>query len=113
MNWASYLINEMEKDCREVQDQGYEFYFSWFLILIAFVAWQMLIGVTFLEVELSELLAARFSTLWYMNDMSKQWQSNAIFHAYYQQMKHAIEAFPRMTSNTLHQYRPLAKFHAD
>jgi hypothetical protein len=34
MNWARYLVNELEKDCREAQDQGYEFHFSWLLILI-------------------------------------------------------------------------------
>lgn len=71
MNWASYLVNELEKDCREAQDYGYEFHFSWILILIAFVAWQMPKGVTFPEVEPSELLATSFSTLWYTNDMSK------------------------------------------
>jgi hypothetical protein len=38
MNWASYLVNELDKDCREAQDQGYEFRFSWLLVLIAFVA---------------------------------------------------------------------------
>jgi len=64
------------------------------------------------EIEPSESLPVRFSTLWYKNDMSKQWQSNTVFHAYYQQLKHAIEAFPSMTLNTLHQYRPLAKFRA-
>lgn len=70
-------------------------------------------GATFPEVEPSELLAARFATLWYTNDMSKQWQSNVVFHAYYQQMKRAIESFPRMTPNTLHQYKPLEKFCVD
>ena len=47
MNWVSYLFNEMEKDCREVKDQGYEFHFSWLLVLIAFVSWKMPEGVTF------------------------------------------------------------------
>jgi hypothetical protein len=65
------------------------------------------------EVEPSEPLAARFTTLWYTSDMVKQWQSNVVFHAYYLQLKCAIESFPRMTLNTLHTYRPLAKFHAD
>jgi hypothetical protein len=51
MNWVSYLINELDKDCREAQDQGYEFHFSWLLILIAFVTWEMPEGATFLEVE--------------------------------------------------------------
>jgi hypothetical protein len=36
-----------------------------------------------------------------------------VFHAYYQQLKHAIEAFPCMTPNTLHQYKLLAKFRTD
>jgi hypothetical protein len=71
MNWVSYLINELEKDCREAQDQGYEFHFSWLLVLITFVAWKMPEGATFPEIEPSEPLATRFSTLWYTNDMSK------------------------------------------
>jgi hypothetical protein len=113
MNWASYLINQLEKDCREAQDQGYEFHFSWLLILIAFIAWEMPEGATFPEIESSEPLAAKFTTLWYSSDMEKQWQSNAVFHTYYLQLKRAIESFPHMTPNTLHRFRPLAKFHAD
>jgi hypothetical protein len=72
MNWASYLINKLEKDCREVQDQGYEFHFSWLLILIAFVTWEMSEGATFPKVEPLEQLAMRFTTLWYTSDMEKQ-----------------------------------------
>jgi hypothetical protein len=72
MNWVSYLINELKKYCRKVQDQGYEFYFSWLLVLITFVAWKMSEGAAFLEIEPLESLAANFSTLWYKNDMSKQ-----------------------------------------
>jgi hypothetical protein len=94
MNWASYLINEMEKDCREAQDEDYEFHFNWLLILIAFVAWEMPEGVTFLKVEPSKPLAVNFTTLWYTSDMAKQWKSNVVFHAYYLQLKCAIESFP-------------------
>jgi hypothetical protein len=36
-----------------------------------------------------------------------------VFHTYYLQLKRAIESFPRMTSNTLHGFRPLANFCAD
>jgi hypothetical protein len=71
MNWVSYLINELEKDCHEVQDQGYKFHFSWLLILIAFFNWDMTEGVTFLEFKPSKPLIARFTTLWYTSDMAK------------------------------------------
>jgi hypothetical protein len=70
-------------------------------------------GATFPEVDPLEPLTTRFTTLWYIVDMEKQWQSNVIFHTYYLQLTHAIESFPRMTTNTLHRFRPLAKFHTD
>jgi hypothetical protein len=113
MNWVSYLVNELEKDYREEQDQGYEFHFNWLLILIEFVTWEISEEATFLEVEPSEPLVARFTTLWYTSDMVKQWKSNVVFHAYYLHLECAIESFPQMTPKTLHTYRPLAKFHVD
>ena len=73
MNWSKYLADQIELDCREVQDQGYEFHFIWLLVLIAFVAWEMLEGATFPEVKPSEPSTARFTTLWYTNDMEKKW----------------------------------------
>jgi hypothetical protein len=36
MNWVKYLVNQLKLDYHEAQDQGYEFHFSWLLILIAF-----------------------------------------------------------------------------
>jgi hypothetical protein len=63
MNYASFLVNQLEEDCREAQDQGYEFYFSWQLILITFIAWEMPEGATFPEIEPSEPLAVNFTTL--------------------------------------------------
>jgi hypothetical protein len=62
MNWAKYLMNQLELDCREVQDQGYEFHFSWLLILITFIAWEMPEGATFPDIEPFEPLAQILST---------------------------------------------------
>jgi hypothetical protein len=104
MNWVKYLVNQLELDCREAQDQGYEFHFSWLLILITFVAWEMSEGATFPDIEPFEPLATKFATLWYSSDMNKQWQSNIVFHTYYLQLKRAIEAEPRMTPNTLQRF---------
>jgi hypothetical protein len=113
MNWAQYLVNQLELDCREAQDQGYEFHFSWLLILVAFIAWEMPEGATFPDIEPFEPLAVKFSTLWYSNDMNKQWKSNVVFHSYYNQLKVAIQSTPCITPNTLYRFRPLMKFSAD
>jgi hypothetical protein len=71
MNWVKHLVNQLELDCREAQDQGYEFHFSWLLVLIAFVSWEMLEGVTFPDIEPFEPLATKFATLCYSTDMKK------------------------------------------
>jgi hypothetical protein len=73
MNWVNYLVNQLELDCREAQDQGYEFCFSWLLILIAFVFWEIMEGETFPDIESFEPLAMKFATLWYSSDMNKHW----------------------------------------
>jgi hypothetical protein len=101
MNWVKYLVNQLEIDCREAQYQGHEFHFSWLLILITFFAWELPESATFSDLDPFELLAAKFITLWYLNDMSKQWQSNVIFHAYYNQLKESIRSEPCITLNTL------------
>jgi hypothetical protein len=70
-------------------------------------------GATFPDIEPFEPLAMKFSTLWYSSDMNKQWKSNVVFHAYYNQLKIAIQSTPCITPNTLYRFRPLMKFSAD
>jgi hypothetical protein len=113
MNWEQYLINQLELDCRGAEDQGYEFHFSWLLILISFIAWELPEGATFPEIKPFKPLARKFCTLWYSNDMNKQWKSNVFFHTYFNQLKTAIQSTPRITPNTLHRFRPLMNFSAD
>jgi hypothetical protein len=71
MNWTKYLVNQLELDCREARDQGYKFHFSWLLILIYFIAWELPEGTTFSDIEPFEPLAMKFATLWYSSDMNK------------------------------------------
>jgi hypothetical protein len=70
-------------------------------------------GETFPELEPFEPLAVKFTWLWYSSDMGKQWQSNAMFHTQYLQLKRDIEAVPHITPNTMHMFRPFVKFHVD
>jgi hypothetical protein len=83
MNWVKYLVNQLELDCHEAQDQGYEFQFSWLLIRIAFFSWEMPEGVTFPDIEPFKPFSVTFTTLWYLSDINKQWHLNVVFHTYY------------------------------
>jgi hypothetical protein len=106
-------MNQLELDCREVQDQGYEFHFSCLLILIAFIAWEMPEGATFPDIKPFEPLAMKFSTLWYSSDMNKKWKSNYVIHTYYNHLKLAIQSEPRIMPNNIHRFCPLMKFSVD
>jgi hypothetical protein len=63
MNLAKYLVNQLELDCREAKDHGYEFHFSRLLILIAFTTWEMPEGATFPDIEPFKPHVAKFTTL--------------------------------------------------
>jgi hypothetical protein len=90
MNWEKYLVNQLELDCREAQDQGFEFHFIFLLILITFISWDMSKGETFPDIEPFDPLVVKFITLWYSSEMNKQWKSNDVFHTYYNHMNIAI-----------------------
>jgi hypothetical protein len=110
MNWAQYLVNQIEIDSREVQYQGYDFHFSWLLILNTSIAWELPEGTTFPDIKPFEPLVAKFCMLCYSSDMRKQWQCNVIFHAYYNQLKIAIQSTPCITLKKLYRFRPLMNF---
>jgi hypothetical protein len=40
LNWSLYLLNLFLEYCKDVQDLGTKFHYSWLLILIALVGWK-------------------------------------------------------------------------
>jgi hypothetical protein len=40
LSWAPYLLNLFLDDCKDVQDLGTKFHYSWLLILIALIGWR-------------------------------------------------------------------------
>ena len=42
LSWDSYLLNLFLDDCKDVQDLGTKFHYSWILILISIMGWKEL-----------------------------------------------------------------------
>jgi hypothetical protein len=40
LNWAPYLLNMFLDNCKDMQDLGIKFHYSWLLILIALIIWK-------------------------------------------------------------------------
>jgi hypothetical protein len=49
MSWAPYLLNSFLEDCKDTQDWGSEFHYSWLLILIGLMGWKEPVYSTYLE----------------------------------------------------------------
>jgi hypothetical protein len=39
VSWAPYLLNLYLDDCKDAQDLGTKFHYSWLIMLIAFMGW--------------------------------------------------------------------------
>jgi hypothetical protein len=40
VSWVPYLLNMFQVDCKDAQDLGTKFHYSWLITLIAFMGWQ-------------------------------------------------------------------------
>jgi hypothetical protein len=49
MSWAPYLLNSFLEDCKDTQDWGSEFHYSWLLILIGLMGWKEPVYSMYLE----------------------------------------------------------------
>jgi hypothetical protein len=67
LSWAPYLLNQFLIDCRDAQDNGTKFHYSWLLILIALVGWKEPKFSSFLDRK-GKCCAVRYETLWQEKD---------------------------------------------
>jgi hypothetical protein len=49
MSWAPYLLNSFLEDCKDTQDWGSKFHYSWLLILIGLIGWKEPVYNKYLE----------------------------------------------------------------
>jgi hypothetical protein len=77
-SWASYLLNQFLLDCRDAQDNGTEFHYSWLIILIALAGWQEPKFSTFLD-RVGKCYATRYESLWKEKDNKTQQENNTVF----------------------------------
>lgn len=63
-NWACYQCSEFLTNCREAQDESKSFHYSWLLLLIMLVTWDLLEDNQFPLVEKDFPEATKFVSLW-------------------------------------------------
>ena len=67
-NWARYLCSWFLTKYREAQDYNKTFHYSWFLLSIVLVAWELLEDKQFHLIETDLREVAMFAYLWATKD---------------------------------------------
>jgi hypothetical protein len=87
--WASYLLNLFFEDCKDAQDFGTKFHYSWLLILIALVVWEELKYSAFYD-RIGKCLTTRYLTLWHNADLKHRKTNSSIFGMFLGEMQKKI-----------------------
>jgi hypothetical protein len=86
MSWAPYLLNSFLEDCKDTQDWGSEFHYSWLLILISLVGWKEPTYNMFLQ-RTRKCGATHYMSLQRKEDPKEKKINNDIFSLYLMEIK--------------------------
>jgi hypothetical protein len=81
MSWAPYLLNSFLEYCKDTQDWGSDFHYSWLLILIALVGWKEPTYSVFLQ-RIGKCGVARYMSLRSTTDPKAKKINNDMFSLY-------------------------------
>jgi hypothetical protein len=110
MSWVPYLSNLFQIDCKDVQDVGTKFHYSWLITLIAFMGWREPEYVVFATTP--QPGGARYRVL-RSGPLAKHKKENGIvFEAYLWEIQEAISRAWRITPEVVARYGDIANFWA-
>jgi hypothetical protein len=110
MSWAPYLLNLFQVDCKDTQELGKRFHYSWLITLIAFMGWwepEYVIFCTRLQPAGARYLLLRFGPQARHNR-----ENGIIFEAYLWDIHEAISRSWRITPEVFARYANIVNFWA-
>jgi hypothetical protein len=110
-SWAPYLLNQFLIDCRDAQDNGTEFHYSWLLILIALVGWKEPKFSTFVDRK-GKCYAVRYKTLWQAKDNKNQQENNTVFSMFLEDMQQKTTNVWRIPIEVVQENEGISRFKA-
>jgi hypothetical protein len=99
MSWAPYLLNSFLEDCKDTQDWGSEFHYSWLLILIALVGWKEPTYNMFLQ-RIGKCGTTRYTSLRSTTDPKKKKINNDVFTLYLSEIQNHLADTWRISPET-------------
>jgi hypothetical protein len=111
VSWALYLMNLFLDDCKDAQDIGTKFHYSWLLLLIGIVGWKEP-NYTFFSTRPKPNYGARYLSLGIRSDAKHKKMNTDVFKGYLHDLQEAISNIWIITPQVVAQYRDIANFKA-
>jgi hypothetical protein len=109
VSWAPYLLNLFLYDCKDAQDLGIEFHYSWLITLIAFMGWKEPRYVVFFT-RPKPNQGVRYLLLRARPKARRKKVNGAIFEGYLHDLQEAISKMWRITPEAVARYGDIANF---
>jgi hypothetical protein len=111
MSWAPYLLNYFLEDCKDTQDWGSEFHYSWLLILIALVGWKEPTYNMFLQ-RIGKCGTTRYTSLRSTTDPKEKKINNDVFSLYLSEIHNHLADTWRISPETIQEFGQIENFQA-
>jgi hypothetical protein len=111
INWAPYLLNLFLDDCKDAQDLGTKFHYSWLIMLIAIMGWKEPNYVLF-STRPKPNHGARYLSLGAASDAKNRKMNATIFEGYLHDLQETITNIWRITPQAIANYQGIANFKA-
>jgi hypothetical protein len=111
VSWAPYLLNLFMDDCKDAQDLGTKFHYSWLLMLIDIMGWKEP-NYTFFATKPKPNIGERYLSLGVTSDAKNMKTNTTLFEVYLRDLQDTITNLWRITPQTVAYYRDIANFKA-
>jgi hypothetical protein len=85
-----YLVNLFLEDCKDAQDLGTEFHYSWLIILMDLIGWGEPKYNGFYQ-RLGKCHATKYTTLWHTSDPKKMKENSSMFAMLFDEMQEKLD----------------------
>jgi hypothetical protein len=109
VSWAPYLLNLFLDDCKDAQDLGTKFHYSWLITLIAFMGWKEPRYVVF-GTRPKPNQGARYFLLRARPEARRKKVNGSIFEGYLRDLQEEISKMWRITPEAVVRYKDIANF---
>jgi hypothetical protein len=111
LSWAPYLLNLFLDDCKDAQDLGTKFHYSWLMILIALIGWKEPPYSYFCD-RVGRCHATWYTSMGSTLDSKRRSGNANTFSRYLSDIQDNIANTWRITLEVVTQYQGIANFKA-